>query len=301
MKIKRIIITILILLSILLVACSCKYVNSKVYDKSDTTAPLCVDVHSGATEHNSYTPANVFSRFKHKSVVIAEFGEPICSSDGESLLTFTGKGHFLGEFNVFPIKIQKKFEATANSRESFFYTQVLVKKEEDPSIDRTQTYLNVVLDYPNKDEIMTDYDDIILIESAYAADITAGEQYLALIAYGYADYQHVRLGEYEHETAIGWMPIGDHETNRPDIILIKDGKICLPDDFYERQPEPDQEYFVKSLANYTEDANEMLTRLGLTDKLFRDGMTIDELDEYFNLVTDELLFAPLFENVETGE
>ena len=289
-----------ILLIFLLFVTSCGGGNPPANDQSDTTAPLFVDIHSGATEHNPYTPANVFSRFKHKSVVIAEFGEPICSSDGEALLTFTGESNSREcEFNVFPIKIHKKFEATANSSESFFYTPVLVKKEEDPSIDRTQTYLNVVLDYPDKDAIMTDYDDIILIESAYAADIMAGEQYLVPIAYGYADYPHIRLGEYERETAIGWMPIGDHETNRPDIIPVKEGKVCLPDDFYERQPEPDQEYFVKRMATYTEEANEMLTRLGLTDKLFRDGMTIDELDEYFNLVTDELLFAPLFRETET--
>ncbi|MBQ2377796.1 MAG: hypothetical protein II297_05275 [Clostridia bacterium] len=287
-----------LLLIFLLFAISCGSKNPPASDQSDTTAPLFVDIHSGATEHNPNTPANVFSRFKHKSVVIAEFGEPIRLSNSEALLTFAGKYHFRGEFNVFPIKIHKKFEATNYSRESFFYTPVLVKKEEDPSIDRTQTYLNVVLDYPNKDDIMTSYDDIILIESAHAADIIVGKQYLVPISYGYADYPHIRLGEYERETAICWMPICDHETSRPDIIPVKDGKICLPDDFYERQPEPDQEYFVKRMATYTEEANEMLTRLGLTDKLFRDGMTIDELDEYFNLVTDELLFAPLFRETE---
>ena len=199
-----------LLLIFLLFAISCGSKNPPANDQSDTTEPLYIDIHSGATQ-SSPTPANVFSRFKHKSVVIAEFGEPLRSSDSEALLTFAGKCHFRGEFNVFPIKIHKKFEATNYSRESFFYTPVLVKKEEDPSIDRTQTYLNVVLDYPNKDAIMTDYDDIILIESAYAADIIVGEQYLVPISYGYADYPHIRLGEYEraaswNERALAFAP-----------------------------------------------------------------------------------------------
>ena len=55
------------------------------------------------------------------------------------------------------------------------------------------------------------------------------------------------------------------------------------------------------MAYITEEANEMLKKLGLTDNLFRDGMTIDELDEYFNLVTNKDTFAPLFEGVDTQE
>lgn len=242
-----------------------------------------------------------YSQFDRRTAVIAEFGEPIVSknsSDGESSL-FVLNGEAFGnecEFNVFPIKIHKKFESTAYSDEGFFDNKVM-----ELGIDKTQTYLNLVLDYPNKDEIMDEYDDIILITSTYSEDIVVGEKYLFLMSFGYTDYPHLLWDEYNYDTAIGWMPESDEETNRPGIILVKDDKICLPENFYEKQAYPDNKYYIKRMARYSEEANEMLKKLGLTDNLFRDGMTIDELDEYFNLVTNKETFAPLFEGVETQE
>ncbi len=247
----------------------------------------------------SYPEIAEFSMFEKSPAVIAEFGEPILSTNG-SLLVFQGYGaHEGNEYNLFPIRIHKRFEATACSDESFFHAETMMEKEEELGIDRTQSYLNFVLDYPNKDEIMAEYDDIILIESAFAEDIVVGEKYLFLMFYAAVDYPHLLYGEYEYEYARGWMPLGDRDMNKPDLVPIKDGKICLPQDFYKNRPGYD--HCISRMADMTEEANEKLTQLGLTDNLFRDGMTIDELDEYFNLVTNKETFAPLFEGVETQE
>ncbi len=244
-----------------------------------------------------------YSAFNRKSAVIAEFGEPILTVDsagGESVLTFTGGRETReSEFAIFPAKIHKKFEATAYSDESFFNTQAMIEKEEELGIDRTQTYLNFVLDYPNKDEIMAEYDDIILIESEFAADIVSGEKYFISMFFGYIDYPHLLYGEYDCKTAYGWMPLGDRDMNKPDLVPVKDDKICLPEDFYQKQSGSNNKYYISRTADMIEYTNGLLTQLGLTDNLFRDGMTIDELDEYFNLVTNKETFAPLFENAET--
>ena len=250
-----------------------------------------------------------FSAFSKDGVVIAEFGEPIISNESsgeESLLTLAVKSVYGDhDFNVFPIKIHKRFDATAYSDESFFRADAMVYKEEAMGIDRDQSLLNFVMDYNNKAEIMSEYDDIVLIESNFSKDIVVGEKYLFVMFMQAVDYHYVTYdiegNEYEHEGLFGLAPLSDNKTKYPNIIPVKDGKICLPDDFYKRQSYPNHKSFVRSMAYITEEANEMLKKLGLTDNLFRDGMTIDELDEYFNLVTNKDTFAPLFEGVDTQE
>lgn len=249
-----------------------------------------------------------FSAFSKDGIVIAEFGEPLISTDPsgeESLLTLVrndSTGDY--EFNVFPIKIHKRFDATAYSDESFFRADAMVYKDDGVmNIDRDQSRLNFVMDYNNKAEIMLEYDDIVLIASDFSKDIIVGEKYLFVTFMQVVDYHYVTYDfdgtEYEHEALFGLIPLSDKKTKRPNILPIKDGKLCLPDDFYQKRPYPYQKTFVRKMASITEEANEMLKKLGLTDNLFRDGMTIDELDEYFNLVTNKETFAPLFENAET--
>ncbi len=49
-------------------------------------------------------------------------------------------------------------------------------------------------------------------------------------------------------------------------------------------------------ANNYEYVNNRLISLGYGDKIFRDGITVGELEKYFDLVTDSKTFAPLFED-----
>ena len=315
-NLKLLLCTVLLLIFLLCVT-SCGGKNPPVQETTDsddhTQTQQDTETREIVTEYISWIVPEQFptdfSAFSKDAVIIAEFGEPIistASSGEESLLTLAVKSVYGDhDFNVFPIKIHKKFDATAYSDESFFRADAMVYKEEAMGIDRDQSLLNFVMDYNNKAEIMSEYDDIVLIESNFSKDIVVGEKYLFVMFMQAVDYHYVTYdiegNEYEHEGLFGLAPLSDGNTKYPNIIPIKDGKLCLPDDFYQKRPYPYQKTFVRKMASITEEANEMLKKLGLTDNLFRDGMTIDELDEYFNLVTNKETFAPLFESVETQE
>ncbi len=311
----KFLICLVLLLVLLLCVTSCGSKNPPIQETTDS------DIDSSETTRDEisgflgnicdgdpiveYVPTE-FSAFNKDAVIIAEFGEPIISNESsgkESLLTLAVKSVYGDhDFNVFPIKIHKKFDATAYSDESFFRADAMVYKDDVVmNIDRDQSLLNFVMDYNNKAEIMSEYDDIVLIKSNFSKDIVVGEKYLFVMFMQAVDYHYVTYdiegNEYEHEGLFGLAPLSDNKTKRPNIIPVKDSKVCLPNDFYEMNDKS----LVRWMAYMTEEANEMLTQLGLTDNLFRDGMTIDELDEYFNLVTNKETFAPLFENVETGE
>ena len=305
MKIFRIISICVTVLSVLLICMiSCSHTNSPVdslegtdeIETTDTTVPVATDTDPLYIDDPTCVDDPItteYSLFRKSSTVIAELGEPIRSSDGQ-LLTFTGESESTERnFAISPIKIHKKFELTAYSDESFFNTDVMLEKEEELGIDRTQTYLNFVLDYPNKDEIMSQYDDVILIEAEYAADVVPGEKYFIVLFLGHVDYPHLLYGEYECETAIGWMPVGNRITNKPDLIPVRDDKICLPDDYLDADPTREG-CFVRRLADMTWYANTMLTHFGLNDWHFRDGMTIDELEKFFEYETDEQLYGVYF-------
>lgn len=297
-----------LLLIFIFCAASCSHTNSPVdslegtdeIETTDTTVPVATDTDPLYIDDPTCVDDPItteYSLFRKSSTVIAELGEPIRSSDGQ-LLTFTGESESTERnFAIFPIKIHKKFELTAYSDESFFNTDVMLEKEEELGIDRTQTYLNFVLDYPNKDEIMSQYDDVILIEAEYAADVVPGEKYFIVLFLGHVDYPHLLYGEYECETAIGWMPVGNRITNKPDLIPVRDDKICLPDDYLDADPTREG-CFVRRLADMTWYANTMLTHFGLNDWHFRDGMTIDELEKFFEYETDEQLYGVYFREAQ---
>ena len=78
-------------------------------------------------------------------------------------------------------------------------------------------------------------------------------------------------------------------------IPIDNGRLSL-----EKELNITSEENRKTMVEHRNRINDYFLRLGLGDKLFRDGMTVDELEEYYDLVTDYNTFAPLFET-ETGD
>ena len=84
--------------------------------------------------------------------------------------------------------------------------------------------------------------------------------------------------EYPYANAIYMYGIGEMK-EIPFMLPMTNNKLCMVDELEER---------FKTTNSY-------LTKLGLTDNLFRDGMSVGELEEYFDLVTDKNTFAPLFE------
>ena len=267
---------------------------------TDTEEALYMDEPIGV--HPIVPPMQEYAAFRNFSFVVAEFGEPILPadpSDGATPLLFEAikSPDIAKQCFAYPIKILRKFEATAYSTDedykSFF--PATLQEWQAPENYRPQSLFNYAVDYRNKDEIMAEYDDIILIDAD--TKVAIGEPYCLSVYYAHLKYPE----DLSEEFRFPLTPMYDLVTMKPILIPVKDDKICLPEEYYQKKPYPKEKEYVYMLAVLAEDANEMLTQLGLTDNLFRDGMTLDELDEYFNLVTNKETFAPLFEGADTQE
>ena len=297
------------LLIFLLCVNSCGGKNSPVQETANSDRETVTDTEQDLYLDNStgipapvVPPMKEYAAFRNFSFVFAEFGEPILPanlSDGTNPLLFEAikSPDIAKQCFAYPIKILRKFEATAYSKDedckSFF--PAMLQEWEAQGDYRPQSLFNYAVDYRNKNEIMAEYDDIILIDAD--TNVAIGEQYCLSVYYMPLKYPD----DLSEEFRFPLTPMYDLVTMKPILIPVKDDKICLPEEYYQKKSYPKEKEYVYMLAVLAEDANEMLKKLGLTDNLFRDGMTVDELDEYFNLVTNKETFAPLFESVETQE
>ena len=267
--------------------------NTNVTEDSDSEA--VTDIVDTYIVHIDPPPMQEYYACTHWSFVVAEFGEPILPvdlSDGTTPILFKGgiAGVGYAECFAYPIKILRKFEATAYSPGGDYFPFMLQEWEAQGDY-RPQSCFNYSIDYRNKDEIMGQYDDIIMIDSD--TNVAIGEQYCLSVYRMDTKYPDDASEEYR----VAWAPMYDLGSMKPILISLKGDKICLPEGYYEKRTDNKKGY-ATYLASVMENTNEKLTQLGLTDNLFRDGMTIDELDEYFNLVTNKETFAPLFEDVK---
>ena len=216
--------------------------------------------------------------FKGNLAVIAEFGEIISSvnSNGSAQLYFFADQYGSKEIKKYvarPIKINKIFEATTSE---IWYEDIPTLLRGPFVIsniypERLLTELCEYTDFGNKNQILSEYDDIVLFDTAYPVEITACEEYLIFFDTVYDVY--IDESHPSEDGLQGW-----EKTPSSFMIPIKDGKICLPDNFFD--------FNTSWLGDTAKKENYRLKQYGLTDNLFRDGMTIEELEDYFNLVTD---------------
>ena len=151
--------------------------------------------------------------------------------------------------------------------------------------DLNDTRKYSLIDEDVREEMKQKYEDVILINSSAVSKITpgmitfipevterlvSGERYSG--KYAYAEF----LTIWEYPEFI-------------DVIQIIDDKFSIPEYWSE---EGKTEGLLNYYFAYT---NDMLEKAGLSDAVFRDGMTVEEFEEYFNLVTGSDTFAPIFE------
>ena len=128
------------------------------------------------------------------------------------------------------------------------------------------------------------YDDIVLMHPSAVNLIEAGTQ--VLIPEWTRD---LTFGNNKNNTFTFWFIVGD--SSYIDVVPIVDDKVSIPSFWYEESD------WSKGQMNFVfTDTNDMLLKVGFDGKLFENGMTIEELEAYFDLVTKTETFAPLFED-----
>lgn len=199
--------------------------------------------------------------FYIEDVVIIEWGDVVdlnIYDDG------SGKA---GQYKGVGVKYIKNFESTASNLGN--------KSLNMPN--RRYSFIDADI----RKDFVNSHDDILLVKAECATRIIKGDTVLTHIDRFYS--KRLPINSY---TDVGFFEIyGNEARGELEIIPIVDGKIQLPESFFKGN-------FV--LDHALLECNDKLTQLGLTDNLFRDGMTIEELDDYFDLVTNKDTFAPLF-------
>lgn len=140
-----------------------------------------------------------------------------------------------------------------------------------------------LIDEDIRDDFMDNHDDILIVKAECTDSIVKGERVLTYIS----RYGATRLPITSYR-GVGFFEIVGYESSGEiDAIPVIDGKVKLPEDFYEGNH--------LLLEWQLSICRENLIKLGLEDRILKDGMTVKELDEFFELVTDSETFAPLFD------
>lgn len=235
-----------------------------------------------------------YSAFNNSNCVIVEWGDKLELKDGDGNNIFLRDKRYGKTYVCYPVKYVFMFKSTIEDELDLVFS------------GEFKNSLYYVLE-PNT-EILKDYDDIVAVCSECADLIEKGRTDLVNfqdpVLLDFSDYGHdesLELPIYTYGStnpsdalllvASGCIHRLEHQTYLEDVhkvrlIKINDGKVDLNNSY---------DGSAGNTAYYLfEKANEMLIKTGHEDKIFKDGMTIEELDEYFKLVTNPDTFALLF-------
>lgn len=190
------------------------------------------------------------------------------------------------------VKFVKTFDSTAHDPEKY-------GESKDLSDFFGNNFYKLPLELTNaesKASILREYDGVLMISSEHTGLTQKGDRSLILTMHycfgsSYSYYEENNL--VEGVSAMTPMVCYYDREGEPDILPFIDEKVVLEEHVL---IEHGAGKYSSLTASYIEESNRYLTELGLTDNLFKDGMMVEELEEYFELVTDSDTFAPLFED-----
>ena len=237
-----------------------------------------------------------YSAFNKYSAVIVEWGDSVELTDINGNVHSTVYSDEDKHAHIcFAVKFIKLFGGTAENREAYKESQNkgdFFYRCFDPRTEHSNLFN--ALDSKTQDLISAEYDDVMLIPSEYAHLIKKGCMSLLFTECCAIDFPNSQNGKY-YEEAVGLSSECKYKPSWELTILpIVDEKLVLED--YIFQMDKSEKYYIHLYADEIVTSNDFLIRLGLDDNLFRDGMTVEELEEYLELVTKEETFAPLFED-----
>ena len=296
---------VIVILAALFLMTSCSNSDKEEYDKATDDSE---HIHESVFE--TYYDMNApiaepyveteYSAFNNSNSVIIEWGEALELKDGEGNDIVLKDKSYGKTYVCYPVKYMHLFKSTLHPEiescfsEEFKSDLYYILK---PSFEMLKNYDDVVAVCSETDDLIEKgRTDLVHIEDykTFYFPYYGNDENLELTPYcfGFDDAPNVTLSiisNCQHLDEYAKLYRDDIHTIR--LIKIKDGKVDL-DGSYEGDP---QIYIPEALKSF-EYTNERLIKLGYKDKIFRDGMTIDELEEYFELVTNHRTFDPLFDN-----
>ena len=253
--------------------------------------------------------------------VIVEWGEAISLKDSNGCdLTLTDADNKYS-YVCFPVKFVKFFDSTICRRGTSASDSIMsTYYYNNGRPGELKTPLYNILDSETKEELSGYYSDVMIVRSEYAHIIEKGTSSLFFftdfIVFPCPFYAEKGCCETIHALT---PPRYDVHTNNPEemnlgigakpfMFPIVDNRIVIEDDMLRKDKITEKSEriykengfdfvcYVDSIITIFSNLNMDLVKLGLDDNLFRDGMTVEELEEYLELVTKEDTFAPLFED-----
>ncbi len=299
--------TMLLLFMCVVIFMSCETIETsesdsftdEIYDDIDTK-----DCHS----INLYE----YYSFPYRSGVIIEWGDRVTFASGEMLVGDTAKWSISeGEYVGFSVKYIHYFAGTA--REPYWYLQH--KRRND-----FFTYYNCcshLLDPETREAVLQNYDDVVVINSLYVDMIEKGRTDFVFMDEVHVFPRSISEGK-EYPTCV-FTPksFNSDRYGEPILFPIVDGRLVIDDrmyDIYEGEiPLGDSRYYEPYRGEHFEDIqyyngvigwaeaiNSLLITLDRDEILFRDGITIEEMDSYFDLVCKTSTFRPLETAYDVG-
>lgn len=127
----------------------------------------------------------------------------------------------------------------------------------------------------------------LMLPEQYIEHAREGEMSLVFLDLIYTLSGQLEGGGYLTTRRLGvrlGVRIAEGEFSEPPIFAIEDGKIQVPDRAYlTRSGEDDSNYFTQEIY-YLAEANKHIQKSGAEMQLFENGMPMEILDEYFNLI-----------------
>ncbi len=254
--------------------------TGEIYDTSETFNNTdAINTDDATTDSEVVTALIDYGKYSYSmrllSLYVVEFGDFIALDDHDIWVEEDEEYEFVG----IAVNFVKIFESTILRRDD-------IVDDLDRDMDLRKKLMALA-----EHDIADKYDDIILVPTVYADEIKKGDTVMLSL------YPNILHCDLVGSATLLTIPIMGTDEDPLWAYPIVDLKLVIPNELQPIGYGQDTSVYFGSIREEFGRSNEYLIELGLDDNLFRDGMTIEELEAYFKLTTDEKNFAPLFEEL----
>ena len=284
---KRLSLSTFCIFLLIAVLTSCNEPSEKTADSGKDSTEEYSEVHiTPEIDETKYAiQSSILGRVK---AVIIEWGKQVSFEGGNELEGNTSVYEgYEGAYVGFSVKYVNFFPDTADSPYNYVNTESM-----SDFFGRTNDAI-YLMNKEKREELLTNYDDVILVRSEHSDKVKVGERALLFMSEVSVLPDLTLDGEAHKSFCYTPSCVGIANGGEPIIFYMENEKLVLEEQFFENfGGETDTVGIVYKLA----EINAKLEALGRSGDMLRNGMTTDELDEYFYIVNRHDTFAPLFED-----
>ena len=234
--------------------------------------------------------------FPYSGGVIVEWGEQVTFESGETLEGDNAKWPIPeGKYVGFAVKYIYYFAGTAKSRYNYD------NNKSDSDFFQFENQLIGLLDQETREYVLQNYDDVVVIKAEYADMIETGRTDFTFM-YAVKVFPSSDIEGKEYSTIVRSTQFckGDR-FGEPILFPLVDGKLVMDERMYDTyEDEFGAVRYFNNIVYWAEKINGYLIALDKDEILFGDGITIEEMDAYFDLVCKTSTFRPLETAYDVG-